>query len=147
MNETPILLLTGYLGSGKTTLVNNILTNKKGIKFAVIVNDIGEINIDAALIQKGGVVMGKWYDDYKKLDLLGGKISFIIEDDEDMIEIHYKDGMLIDVGYIERMHSYFITVVSSDTIEGWKQPVEEVKVEDKTVLADKIQETIYKYRR
>lgn len=56
MNETPILLLTGYLGSGKTTLVNNILTNKKGIKFAVIVNDIGEVNIDATLIQKGGVV-------------------------------------------------------------------------------------------
>ncbi|MBR5781591.1 MAG: GTP-binding protein [Bacteroidales bacterium] len=56
MNETPILLLTGYLGSGKTTLVNNILSNKKGIKFAVIVNDIGEINIDASLIQKGGVV-------------------------------------------------------------------------------------------
>lgn len=56
MNETPILLLTGYLGSGKTTLVNNILSNKKGIKFAVIVNDIGEINIDAELIQKGGVV-------------------------------------------------------------------------------------------
>lgn len=54
--ETPILLLTGYLGSGKTTLVNNILSNKKGIKFAVIVNDIGEINIDADLIQKGGVV-------------------------------------------------------------------------------------------
>ena len=56
MKETPILLLTGYLGSGKTTLVNNILTNKKGIKFAVIVNDIGEVNIDADLIQKGGVV-------------------------------------------------------------------------------------------
>ena len=56
MNETPILLLTGYLGSGKTSLVNNILSNKKGIKFAVIVNDIGEINIDAELIQKGGVV-------------------------------------------------------------------------------------------
>lgn len=56
MKETPILLLTGYLGSGKTTLVNNILTNKKGIKFAVIVNDIGEVNIDADLIQKGGIV-------------------------------------------------------------------------------------------
>lgn len=55
-NITPVLLLTGYLGSGKTTLVNHILSNKKGIKFAVIVNDIGEVNIDADLIQKGGVV-------------------------------------------------------------------------------------------
>ena len=54
--ETPVLLLTGYLGSGKTTLVNRILSNRRGIKFAVIVNDIGEVNIDADLIQKGGVV-------------------------------------------------------------------------------------------
>ena len=54
--ETPVLLLTGYLGSGKTTLLNRILKNEKGIKFAVIVNDIGEVNIDATLIQQGGVV-------------------------------------------------------------------------------------------
>lgn len=56
IKETPVLLLTGYLGSGKTTLVNKILSNKKGIKFAVIVNDIGEVNIDADLIEAGGVV-------------------------------------------------------------------------------------------
>ena len=59
LNKIPVLLLTGYLGSGKTTLLNRILSNEKGIRFAVIVNDIGEVNIDASLIQQGGVVSQK----------------------------------------------------------------------------------------
>lgn len=56
MNRIPITLLTGYLGAGKTTLMNYILSNQQGYKAAVIVNDIGEVNIDSSLIQKGGVV-------------------------------------------------------------------------------------------
>ena len=55
----PITLLCGYLGAGKTTLMNMILANQKGYKVAVIVNDIGEINVDASLIEKDANITDK----------------------------------------------------------------------------------------
>lgn len=74
----PVLLLTGYLGSGKTTLLNRILSNRRRIRFAVIVNDIGEVNIDAELIQKGGVVGG---DDDSLIALQNGCICCTLKMD------------------------------------------------------------------
>ncbi len=79
MKQIPVLLLTGYLGSGKTTLLNRILTNERGIRFAVIVNDIGEVNIDASLIQKGGIVGGK--DDGDLVALQNGCICCTLKMD------------------------------------------------------------------
>lgn len=78
--ETPVLLLTGYLGSGKTTLLNEILANRRGIRFAVIVNDIGEVNIDADLIQKGGIV-GKSDDSGDLIALQNGCICCSLQTD------------------------------------------------------------------
>ena len=90
--EIPVLLLTGYLGSGKTTLVNHILSNKRGIKFAVIVNDIGEVNIDADLIQKGGVVGKK---DDSLVALQNGCICCYAEDRLDRADVrNHEDATL-----------------------------------------------------
>ena len=99
---TPILLLTGYLGSGKTTLVNHILANKKGVKFAVIVNDIGEVNIDADLIQKGGVVGKK---DESLVALQNGCICCtlkmdLVEQINDILKMNRFDYIVIEASGI-----------------------------------------------
>ena len=96
--EIPVLLLTGYLGSGKTTLLNRILANEKGIRFAVIVNDIGEVNIDADLIQKGGVVGKK---DESLIALQNGCICCTLK--ADLIEQIYEIMRMqkFDYGVIE----------------------------------------------
>ena len=93
--EIPVLLLTGYLGSGKTTLLNRILANEKGIRFAVIVNDIGEVNIDADLIQKGGVVGKK---DESLIALQNGCICCTLK--ADLIEQIYEIMRMQKFDYI-----------------------------------------------
>lgn len=99
---TPILLLTGYLGSGKTTLGNHILSNQKGIRFAVIVNDIGEVNIDADLIQKGGIVNAK---DDSLVALQNGCICCTLKMDlikqiDDILEMKRFDYIVIEASGI-----------------------------------------------
>ena len=100
--ETPVLLLTGYLGSGKPTLVNKILRNNKGIKFAVIVNDIGEVNIDADLIEKGGVVDQQ---DDSLVALQNGCICCTLKMDlvqqlSDIVKMHRFDYIVIEASGI-----------------------------------------------
>lgn len=102
MKKTPVLLLTGYLGSGKTTLLNRILSNERGIKFAVIVNDIGEVNIDADLIQQGGIVNQQ---DDSLVALQNGCICCTLKMDlvkqlQDIIGLHRFDYIVIEASGI-----------------------------------------------
>ncbi|MCR4561954.1 MAG: GTP-binding protein [Bacilli bacterium] len=99
---TPITLITGYLGSGKTTLINHILKNAKGYKLAVIVNDIGEVNIDADLIEQGGVVSSK---DDNLVPLSNGCICCTLKADlvnqlNQLCETHKYDHILIEASGI-----------------------------------------------
>ena len=102
IKNIPVLLLTGYLGSGKTTLLNRILQNQQGIKFAVIVNDIGEVNIDADLIEKGGVV---GQQDDSLVALQNGCICCTLKMDlvkqlQDILAMHRFDYIVIEASGI-----------------------------------------------
>ncbi len=98
----PITLITGYLGSGKTTLLNHILKNNNGHRMAVIVNDIGEVNIDAELIQKGGIVSSQ---DDSLVALQNGCICCTLKKDlikqlADLVESQKFDHILIEASGI-----------------------------------------------
>ena len=115
----PVLLLTGYLGSGKTTLVNNILNNRKGLRFAVIVNDLGEVNIDADLIQQGGVVGQK---DESLVALQNGCICCtlkmdLIEQLSDIIAQHKFDYIVIEASGICEPEPIAQTICSMPNLE------------------------------
>ncbi len=121
----PITLLTGYLGSGKTTLVNHILLNEKGLKIAVIVNDIGEVNIDASLIQKGGVVTQK---DDSLVALQNGCICCTLKTDlikqiTDITETNKFDYIVIEASGICEPFPIANTIVSiSDMARKYRLP-------------------------
>lgn len=87
-----------------------------------------------------------WRKEYDRLDLCGGTIEFLSDDDEDMVEIAYGDGMFIDVGRMSADRCYYITVVSSNDRLGWSKPLAEIAISDKKELIEKIQETIFKFR-
>lgn len=118
--DIPVLLLTGYLGSGKTTLLNRILTNERGIRFAVIVNDIGEVNIDASLIQKGGIVGGK--DSGDLVALQNGCICCtlkmdLIEQLSEIVSTHKFDYIVIEASGICEPAPIAQTICSIPSLE------------------------------
>ena len=122
MNKVvPITVLTGYLGAGKTTLINHVLNNQEGYKVAVIVNDIGEVNIDAELIQKGGIVNEK---DADLVPLSNGCICCTLKIDlmkqiADLIKTGKFDYILIEAsGICEPLPiAQTITILSEQTVQ------------------------------
>lgn len=121
----PITLLTGYLGAGKTTLINHILNNQQGYKVAVIVNDIGEVNIDADLIQRGGVVTEK---DESLVALSNGCICCTLKVDlmqqiVDIIKMQKFDYILIEAsGICEPLPIAQTIVALSESTEEYGLP-------------------------
>ena len=88
-----------------------------------------------------------WVKPFLTLDLCGGTLVSILNDDEDMLEIHWSDGMWIDVGFIEEEKTYYITTVANDTLESWNNPLSVLKTSNKMDLVNMIQQEIFRCRK
>ena len=123
---TPITILTGYLGAGKTTLMNHILTNQQGYKVAVIVNDIGEVNIDAKLIADGGFIQEE--DKGNVVPLSNGCICCTLKEDlmqqiVDILKTRQFDYILIEAsGICEPLPIAQTITILSNSMEDYGLP-------------------------
>ena len=88
-----------------------------------------------------------WVKPFLTLDLCGGSLVSILNDDEDMLEIRWSDGMWIDVGFIEEEKTYYITTVANDTLESWNNPLSVLKTSNRMDLVNMIQQEILRCRK
>jgi len=88
-----------------------------------------------------------WVKPFLTLDLCGGSLVSILNDDEDMLEIRWSDGMWIDVGFIEEEKTYYITTVANDTLESWNNPLSVLKTSNRMDLVNMIQQEIFRCRK
>lgn len=87
-----------------------------------------------------------WLIPFLAMDLCGGTLVPIVNDDEDMLEVRWADGMWIDVGFIRDEETYYITTVADDTLEGWNNPLSVLKIQNRTELIEILQHEIFRCR-